>query len=223
MRFSRAPQPTLNRPSEPLMHRYRSHTCGALRESRHRQDRAAVRLVPPHPRPWRRAVHRPARPLRPDAGGGRSRLARPSRWPRRCARNGWCGSTARCAGAPPAPRTPTCRPARSRSIISEIEVLGPAAELPMPVFGEQEYPEEIRLKYRFLDLRREQLHNNIMKRGAIIDSIRAAHEGAGLLRIPDADPDRVLAGRRARLSWCRRACIRASSTRCRRRRSSSSS
>src|SRR5205085_3325205 len=56
--------------------------------------------------------------------------------------------------------------------ISEIEVLGPAAELPMPVFGEQEYPEEIRLKYRFLDLRRDRLHANIIKRGAIIDSIR---------------------------------------------------
>ena len=56
--------------------------------------------------------------------------------------------------------------------ITEIEVLGPAAELPMPVFGEQEYPEEIRLKYRFLDLRRERLHNNIMQRGQIIDSIR---------------------------------------------------
>ena len=56
--------------------------------------------------------------------------------------------------------------------ISEIEVLGPAAELPMPVFGDQEYPEEIRLKYRFLDLRRERLHDNIIKRGQIIDSIR---------------------------------------------------
>ena len=56
--------------------------------------------------------------------------------------------------------------------ISEIEVLGPAGELPMPVFGDQEYPEEIRLKYRFLDLRREQLHKNIMLRGAVIDSIR---------------------------------------------------
>src|SRR5437660_5150785 len=56
--------------------------------------------------------------------------------------------------------------------ISEIEVLGPAAELPMPVFGDQDYPEEIRLKYRFLDLRREHLHQNIMKRGAIIDSLR---------------------------------------------------
>ncbi len=42
----------------------------------------------------------------------------------------------------------------------------------MPVFGDQEYPEETRLKYRFLDLRREHLHQNIMKRGQVIDSIR---------------------------------------------------
>ncbi len=42
----------------------------------------------------------------------------------------------------------------------------------MPVFGDQEYPEEIRLKYRFLDLRRERLHRNISKRGAIIDELR---------------------------------------------------
>jgi aspartyl-tRNA synthetase len=54
----------------------------------------------------------------------------------------------------------------------EIEVLGRAGELPLPVFGDQEYPEEIRLKYRFLDLRRERLHRNIMKRGEIIDSLR---------------------------------------------------
>jgi aspartyl-tRNA synthetase len=56
--------------------------------------------------------------------------------------------------------------------VSEIEVLGPAGELPMPVAGDQEYPEEIRLKYRFLDLRREKLHRNIMLRGQVIDSIR---------------------------------------------------
>jgi aspartyl-tRNA synthetase len=56
--------------------------------------------------------------------------------------------------------------------IREIEVLSRAAELPMPVFGEQDYPEDIRLKYRFLDLRREHLHRNIMKRGEIIDSLR---------------------------------------------------
>ena len=54
----------------------------------------------------------------------------------------------------------------------EIEVLGRAGELPLPVFGDQEYPEDIRLKYRFLDLRRERLHRNIMKRGDIIDSLR---------------------------------------------------
>ena len=63
--------------------------------------------------------------------------------------------------------------------IREIEVLGPAAELPMPVFGDQEYPEEIRLKYRFLDLRRERLHHNIIKRGQIIDSIRRRMKEAG--------------------------------------------
>ncbi|MBB6166761.1 aspartyl-tRNA synthetase [Chelatococcus composti] len=56
--------------------------------------------------------------------------------------------------------------------ITEIEVLGPAAELPMQVFGDQSYPEETRLKYRFLDLRREKLHRNIIKRGLIIDSLR---------------------------------------------------
>jgi aspartyl-tRNA synthetase len=56
--------------------------------------------------------------------------------------------------------------------INEIEVLGPAGELPMPVFGEQEYPEDIRLKYRFLDLRRERPHQNIITRGKVIGSIR---------------------------------------------------
>ncbi len=63
--------------------------------------------------------------------------------------------------------------------IDEIEVLGAAAELPMPVFGEQDYPEEIRLKYRFLDLRREHLHANIMLRGKVIDSIRRRMKEGG--------------------------------------------
>ena len=43
-------------------------------------------------------------------------------------------------------------------LISSIEILSNAKELPMPVFGEQDYPEDIRLKYRFLDLRREEMH-----------------------------------------------------------------
>ncbi len=63
--------------------------------------------------------------------------------------------------------------------IHNVEVLGAAAELPLPVFGDQEYPEDIRLKYRFLDLRRERLHANIMKRGAIIDSLRRRMKEGG--------------------------------------------
>src|SRR3982750_4093297 len=53
-----------------------------------------------------------------------------------------------------------------------VMVQSAAAELPMPVFGDAEYPEEIRLKYRYLDLRREQVHANIMLRSAVIASIR---------------------------------------------------
>jgi len=63
--------------------------------------------------------------------------------------------------------------------ISDIEVLGPAGELPLPVFGDQEYPEDIRLKYRFLDLRRERLHRNIILRGQVIDSIRRRMRESG--------------------------------------------
>jgi len=54
----------------------------------------------------------------------------------------------------------------------EVTVQSAAAELPMPVFGEQDYPEEIRLKYRYLDLRRENIHANIMLRSSVIASIR---------------------------------------------------
>lgn len=54
----------------------------------------------------------------------------------------------------------------------EIEVLSAAKELPLPVFGEPEYPEDVRLKYRFLDLRRETLHKNIIKRTQIIAAMR---------------------------------------------------
>jgi len=55
---------------------------------------------------------------------------------------------------------------------TEIEVLSQAKELPVPVFGEPDYPEDLRLQYRFLDLRRETLHQNIMQRMAIVASIR---------------------------------------------------
>ncbi|MDX0797801.1 aspartate--tRNA ligase [Sinorhizobium medicae] len=54
----------------------------------------------------------------------------------------------------------------------EIEVLSAAKELPLPVFGEPDYPEDVRLKYRFLDLRRETLHKNIVRRTEIIAAMR---------------------------------------------------
>ncbi len=56
--------------------------------------------------------------------------------------------------------------------IKNFEILSSAKELPMPVFGEQEYPEEIRLKYRFIDLRRKEMHNNIELRSKIISFLR---------------------------------------------------
>ena len=57
--------------------------------------------------------------------------------------------------------------------IKSIKVLSEANELPMPVFGEQNYPEDIRLKYRFLDLRRNEMHKNIILRSKVISFIRS--------------------------------------------------
>ena len=63
--------------------------------------------------------------------------------------------------------------------IRDMEVLGASEELPLPVFGEQDYPEETRLKYRFLDLRREGMHNRMMMRSNVVSSIRKRMEGYG--------------------------------------------
>ena len=65
--------------------------------------------------------------------------------------------------------------------IDTVEILSEAKELPMPVFGEQDYPEEIRLKYRFLDLRREEMHNNIILRSKVISFIRSEMIKLGFL------------------------------------------
>ena len=66
-------------------------------------------------------------------------------------------------------------------IIESINILSEAKELPMPVFGEQDYPEDIRLQYRFLDLRREEMHNNIILRSKIISFIRSEMLKLGIL------------------------------------------
>jgi aspartyl-tRNA synthetase len=154
-----------------MMHRYRSHTCGALREADIGKD---VRLAG-----W---VHRVR-----DHGGvlfvdlrdhyGLSQVVADPDSPAfrqvEKLRSEWVvkvdGKVRRRPAGTENPEMPT---GQVEVYIREVEVLGPADELPLPVFGEQEYPEEIRLKYRFLDLRRDRLHANIMKRGKIIDSIR---------------------------------------------------
>ena len=65
--------------------------------------------------------------------------------------------------------------------IQSIKILSESKDLPMPVFGEQDYPEDIRLKYRFLDLRREEMHKNIILRSKVISFIRAEMLKLGFL------------------------------------------
>jgi aspartyl-tRNA synthetase len=154
-----------------IMHRYRTHTCGVLRESDIGKE---VRLSG-----W---CHR----IRDHGGllfidlrdhyGITQVVADPDSPPFKEAeklRSEWVvridGKVRKRPAGTENPDLPT---GAIEIYINEIEVLGAAGELPMPVFGDQEYPEDIRLKYRFLDLRRERLHRNIMMRGAVIDSIR---------------------------------------------------
>jgi len=65
--------------------------------------------------------------------------------------------------------------------ITSYEILGTTKELPMPIFSDQEYSEEIRLKYRFLDLRRKKIHQNIILRSKVISFIRSEMEKFGFL------------------------------------------
>ena len=160
------------------MHRYRSHTCGALRESDigkvvrlsgwcHRiRDHGGVLFIDLRD-------HYGLTQVVADPDSKAFKLAETLRaeWVVRVD-----GKVRKRPAGTENPELPT---GQVEIYIDEIEVLGPAAELPMPVFGEQDYPEEIRLKYRFLDLRREHLHNNIMLRGRVIDSIRRRMKEAG--------------------------------------------
>jgi aspartyl-tRNA synthetase len=153
------------------MHRYRSHTCGALRDTDidqtvrlsgwcHRiRDHGGVLFIDLRDHyGLTQCVADPDSPAFKDAEKLRSE------WVVRID-----GKVRRRPEGTDNPELPT---GAVEVYVSEIEVLGPAGELPMPVFGDQEYPEDIRLKYRFLDLRRDKLHQNIMTRGAIVDSMR---------------------------------------------------
>ena len=117
-------------------------------------------------------------------------LARRSRPPKRCGSRASSASTGSVDRAH-ARRTSIrrCRPARSRSSVERLEVLSTAETLPFQVAGHAGIPEEQRLRYRFLDLRREKIHANIVLRSKVIASIRRRMQRAGLPRVPDADPD----------------------------------
>ena len=153
------------------MHRYRSHTCGALRDSHidqtvrlsgwcHRiRDHGGVLFID-----LRDHYGLTQCVVDPDSPAFAQAEKLRSEWVVRID-----GKARRRPSGTENPELPT---GEVEIYVTEIEVLGPAGELPLPVFGEQEYPEDIRLKYRFLDLRREKLHQNIMTRGAIVDSMR---------------------------------------------------
>jgi len=160
------------------MHRYRSHTCGALRES---DIGKVVRLSG-----WCHRIRDHGGVLFIDLRdhyGLTQVVADPDSKAFKVAETLRAEWVARIDGKvrkrPAGTENPELPTGQIEIYIDEIELLGPAAELPMPVFGEQDYPEEIRLKYRFLDLRREHLHNNIMLRGKVIDSIRQRMKEAG--------------------------------------------
>src|SRR5690348_16535177 len=162
MRFSRASSP----PESPLgtaavMHRYRSHTCGALRESDigntvrlsgwcHRiRDHGGVLFIDLRDHYGLTQVV-----ADPDSPAFKLAETLRSEWVVRI--------DGKVRQRPEGTVNPDLPTGQIEIYIAEIEVLGPADELPMPVAGEQDYPEEIRLKYRFLDLRRDKLHANIM-------------------------------------------------------------
>ncbi len=160
------------------MHRYRTHTCGGLGLG---QDGEAVRLSG-----W---CHR----IRDHGGllfidlrdhyGVTQCVVDPDSPAFRQAEKLRSEFVVRVDGTvrkrPPGTENPDMPTGLIEVYVREIEVLGPAGDLPMPVFGDQPYPEDTRLKYRFLDLRRENLHQNIMLRGRIIDSLRARMKAGG--------------------------------------------
>ena len=160
------------------MHRYRSHTCGALREDDigktvrlsgwcHRiRDHGGVLFIDLRDHYGLTQVV-----ADPDSPAFKLAETLRSEWVVRI--------DGKLRKRPAGTENPDLPTGQVEVYIDEIEVLGAAGELPMPVFGDQEYPEDIRLTYRFLDLRREKLHSNIMLRGAVIDSLRRRMKEGG--------------------------------------------
>jgi aspartyl-tRNA synthetase len=160
------------------MHRYRSHTCGALRKEHagqtvrlsgwcHRiRDHGGLLFIDLRDHYGLTQVV-----VDPDSPAFKTAETLRSEWVVRV--------DGRVRDRPEGTLNPELPTGAVEVFATEIEVLGSAAELPLPVFGDAEYPEEIRLKYRFLDLRREKLHRNIMRRGEIIDSIRRRMKASG--------------------------------------------
>ena len=160
------------------MHAYRTHTCGALREA---DVGTAVRLSG-----W---VHR-----KRDHGGvlfvdlrdhyGITQVvAKADSDALRVLEGLRLESVVTIDGAVvargPEATNPKMETGTIEVVADAVTVLSTAAELPLPVAGEQDYPEDIRLRYRFLDLRRETLHANIVKRTKIISDMRRRMEDAG--------------------------------------------
>jgi aspartyl-tRNA synthetase len=160
------------------MSSYRTHTCGALRRA---DEGAAVRLSG-----W---IHR-----KRDHGGlmfvdlrdhyGLTQLVASPQSPGFAVLERLrAESVVRIDGQVVARSADTVNPGLPTGEIEirvgAVEVLSEAAELPLPVFGEPDYPEDIRLRYRYLDLRRESLHRNIVLRSKVIDSVRKRMVEAG--------------------------------------------
>ncbi len=160
------------------MHRYRSHTCGALSDA---EIGETVRLAG-----WCNRIRDHGGVLfidlrdhygltqcvvDPDSPAFREAETLRSEWVVRIE-----GPVRRRPAGTENPDMPT---GQIEVYVRSIEVLSPALELPLPVATDQDYPEETRLKYRFLDLRRERLHKNIILRSKVIDSLRTRMKGQG--------------------------------------------
>ena len=160
------------------MHRYRSHTCGALRASDigeitrvsgwvHRvRDHGGVLFIDLRDHYGMTQVV-----ADPDSAAFSTAEKVRSEWVIRV--------DGKVRERPEGTANPELPTGEVEVFATEIEILSAADELPVPVFGEPDYPEDLRLQYRFLDLRRETLHANIMKRIAVVGAIRQKMSDAG--------------------------------------------